>query len=88
MSTIACRDCGNTGGPFVPGKQPVCEDCEPVAALRSALEDGGWLDDNAARLMGAYAATVLRGASDTLRGIPGNESAARIIDSLERGLKR
>ncbi|MFE5368116.1 hypothetical protein [Streptomyces mirabilis] len=88
MSPIACRECGNTDGPFVPGKQPVCEDCEPAAALRNALENGGWLDDKAVRLMGAYAATVLRGAADTLRAIPGNENAARIIDGLEQGLKR
>lgn len=27
MSPIACRQCGNTSGPFVPGTG-LCEDCE------------------------------------------------------------
>lgn len=84
MSPITCRDCGDTVGPFVPGKHPVCENCaQPVdaeTALRSALEDGGWLDDNAYRLMDAYAAKILRGAAQKLRATPGCETAAELVE--------
>lgn len=56
---LACRECGDTDGPFTADGR--CEDCDDAeAALRSALEDGGWLDEKADRLMAAYAAAVLR----------------------------
>ncbi|MEV6854794.1 hypothetical protein AB0M89_13405 [Streptomyces microflavus] len=90
MSPITCTKCGDTAGPFVPGKLPVCENCtsptDAEVALRSALEDGGWLDGNARSLMDAYAATVLGRAANTLRTVPGCESSARIVDNLVRGL--
>lgn len=57
---LCCTSCRGTDGPFT--KDGLCEDCEPEAKLLSALEDGGWLDANARRLMDAYAATVLRRA--------------------------
>jgi len=85
---LRCRSCGGTGGPFVT-KDGVCEDCaDAEAALRSALEDGGWLDAKADRLMGAYAAVILGRTASTLRTVPGCESAARIVDNQARGLRR
>ena len=82
MSPIACKGCGDTGGPFT--ADGLCEDCEPAAALRSALEDGGWLDGNASRLMAAYAAAVLRATATELRMAPDCETAARIVDAIAR----
>ncbi|MFF8590033.1 hypothetical protein ACF061_01095 [Streptomyces sp. NPDC015220] len=83
---LGCRGCGNTAGPFT--ASGLCEDCTPAAELRSALEDGGWLDDKALRLMNNYAATVLHEAAATLRTVPGCESAARIVDNLAHGRTR
>jgi hypothetical protein len=58
VAPLACS-CGDASGPFT--KDGLCEGCEDAeAALRSALEDGGWLDEKADRLMAAYAAAVLR----------------------------
>lgn len=61
VAPLACTGCGDTSGPFVPGG--FCEDCDPEAKLLSALEDGGHLDDNARRLIDAYATLVLRRAA-------------------------
>lgn len=78
---LQCRGCSGTAGPFT--KAGLCEDCaDAETALRSALEDGGWLDAKADRLMAAYMAVQLGKAANTLRTIPGNESAARIVDNL------
>ncbi|MCW7941616.1 hypothetical protein AAW14_06090 [Streptomyces hygroscopicus] len=60
---LRCTRCGDEVGPFVPAAG-LCEDCEPEAELLSALEDGGWLGDNARRLIDAYAAAVLRRATE------------------------
>ncbi|MER6492632.1 hypothetical protein [Streptomyces griseorubiginosus] len=58
---LGCSGCRSTEGPF-DLTTGFCEDCDPEAKLLSALEDGGWLDDNARRLIDAYAAVVLRRA--------------------------
>lgn len=58
---LACKSCGDTDGPFVPGTG-LCENCDPEARLLSALEDGGHLDGNARALLDAYAALVLQRA--------------------------
>lgn len=85
---LRCIRCGDEDGPFT--KDGLCESCEPEAAsaLRGALEDGGWLDDNAHRLMHAYAASILHGAAEALRATPGCESAARIVSDLAHGMNR
>ncbi|MEU5900648.1 hypothetical protein [Streptomyces venezuelae] len=80
---LRCTSCSDDDGPFT--KAGLCEDCTPAAALRSALEDGGHLDEDGLRLMNNYAADVLRDAADMLRTVPGCESAARIVDSLAAG---
>ncbi|MFC8065430.1 hypothetical protein [Streptomyces sp. NPDC057293] len=80
---LRCRNCGDEDGPFT--KIGLCEDCTPAGELRSALEDGGHLDAAGLRLMNNYAASVLSDAADTLRRVPGCESAARIVDNLTRG---
>ena len=59
---LRCTRCEDETGPFT--KDGLCEDCAPEAELLSALEDGGWLDDNARRLIDAYAAAVLRRAQE------------------------
>ncbi|MFD9567726.1 hypothetical protein [Streptomyces sp. NPDC059994] len=81
---LRCTDCNDEDGPFT--RDGLCEDCTPAGELRSALEDGGHLNDNARRLMDAYAADVLRKEADKLRTIPGCEDAARIIDNTAQGL--
>ncbi|MEV7975357.1 hypothetical protein [Streptomyces sp. NPDC086519] len=84
---LACAACGDEGGPFA--KDGLCEDCtDAERILRSALEDGGWLDANASRLMGAYAAAILGRTANTLHAIPGNETAARIVGRAARGMRR
>ncbi|NUP18346.1 MAG: hypothetical protein HOZ81_20135 [Streptomyces sp.] len=57
---LRCTGCGDEDGPFT--KEGLCEDCEPEAELLSALEDGGWLDTNARRLVDNFSAAVLRRA--------------------------
>lgn len=61
---IRCTRCGDEDGPFTAAG--LCEGCEvstdAEAELLSALEDGGWLGENARRLMNAYAVTVLQRA--------------------------
>jgi len=61
---LGCTRCGNTDGPFT--HTGLCEDCadgrDAETELLSALEDGGHLDDNARRLLDAYAALVLKHA--------------------------
>jgi len=61
---IRCTRCGDEDGPFT--ASGLCEGCEvpadAEAELLSALEDGGYLDENARRLMNAYAVTVLQRA--------------------------
>lgn len=79
---LRCTSCGDEDGPFT--KAGLCEDCTPAADLRSALEDGGHLNESGLRLMNNYAADVLRDAAATLRTVPGCESAARIVDNLAR----
>lgn len=79
---LRCRSCGDEDGPFT--TSGLCEDCTPAGELRSALEDGGHLNDDGLRLMNTYAASVLSDAADTLRRIPGCESAAHIVDNLAR----
>ncbi|MET8113733.1 hypothetical protein [Streptomyces prasinus] len=80
---LQCRSCRDEDGPFT--KSGLCEDCTPAGELRSALEDGGHLHEDGLRLMNCYAATVLNDAADTLRTVPGCESAARIVDNIARG---
>jgi hypothetical protein len=80
---LGCKGCGDTDGPFT--RHGYCEDCGPAAELRKALEDGGHLDQAGARLMNHYAAAILHNAADTLRTVPGCESAARIINNLAHG---
>jgi hypothetical protein len=80
---LACKTCGDEDGPFT--RNGLCEDCTPAGELRSALEDGGHLNEAGLRLMNRYAADVLGDAADTLRRVPGCESAARIIDNIARG---
>ncbi|PJN00843.1 hypothetical protein CG740_23355 [Streptomyces sp. CB01201] len=82
MTPLACRHCGDTDGPFT--TDGTCEGCEPATALRSALEDGGWLDDNASRLMNAYAATILSAAAMAIRQAPDCETAARAVAGIAR----
>jgi hypothetical protein len=79
---LTCRSCGDEDGPFT--TTGLCEDCTPAGELRKALEDGGHLDETGLRLMNNYAADVLRDTADTLRRVPGCESAARIVDNLAR----
>lgn len=61
---LGCTRCGGTNGPFT--KDGICETCtdggDAETELLSALEDGGHLDDNARRLVDAYAALVLQRA--------------------------
>jgi len=57
---LRCTRCGDEDGPFT--KDGICEGCEPEVQLLSALEDGGWLGENARRLIDAYAAVVLQRA--------------------------
>jgi len=59
---LRCPKCGSEDGDF-DLKTGLCDDCNPEAKLLSALEDGGWLDDNARRLIDDYAALVLRRAA-------------------------
>lgn len=80
---LACTSCRDEDGPFT--KNGLCEDCTPAAVLRSALEDGGHLDEDALRLMNNYAADILHDAADMLRTAPSCAAAARIVDSLAAG---
>lgn len=80
---LRCTSCGDEDGPFST-RGGLCEDCTPAGELRSALEDGGHLDEDGLRLMNNYASSVLVDAADTLRRVPGCESAARIVDNLAR----
>ncbi|MGW0583107.1 hypothetical protein ACWD25_45975 [Streptomyces sp. NPDC002920] len=59
---LRCIRCGDEVGPL-DLNTGLCEDCDPEAQLLSALEDGGWLGDNARRLIDAYTAAVLRRAA-------------------------
>jgi hypothetical protein len=79
---LRCTSCGDEDGPFT--KDGLCEDCTPAGELRSALEDGGHLNEAGLRLMNNYAATVLIDAADTLRTVPGCQGAASTIDNLAR----
>jgi hypothetical protein len=79
---LRCASCRSADGPFT--TDGLCEDCTPSGALRSALEDGGHLNERGLRLMNIYAADVLRDAATTLRTMPDCESAANIIDTLAR----
>ncbi|MFD5491539.1 hypothetical protein ACFWH4_01020 [Streptomyces sp. NPDC127091] len=81
---LGCTRCGNTDGPH-DLRTGLCETCDPAAELRSALEDGGHLNQAAARLMNNYAAAILHNTAGTLRTIPGCETAARIVDNIARG---
>jgi hypothetical protein len=80
---LRCRNCSDEDGPFT--RDGLCEDCTPAGELRSALEDGGHLDQAGTRLMNRYAAAVLSDTADLLRTVPGCESAARIVDNLAQG---
>ncbi|MGW5636681.1 hypothetical protein [Streptomyces sp. NPDC003832] len=62
VAPLACTGCGDEAGPH-DLTSGLCEDCEPEAQLLSALEDGGWLGDNARQLIDNYAAAVLRRAA-------------------------
>ncbi|MFD4596799.1 hypothetical protein ACFWPQ_02075 [Streptomyces sp. NPDC058464] len=87
VAPLACSACGDDGGPFA--KDGLCEDCtDAERVLRSALEDGGWLDEKASQLMGAYAAAVLGRTANRLHAIPGNEGAARIVARAAKGMRR
>lgn len=83
VAPLWCRACGDQDGPFAVDGH--CEDCAPAAALRSALADGGHLDDNALRLMRDYAASVLRDTAGTLRTSPDCETAAQLVDKIAQG---
>jgi hypothetical protein len=77
---LACTRCRDEDGPFA--ADGLCEDCTPAGELRSALEDGGHLNEVGTRLMNNYAGSVLRDAADVLRAMPNCEVATEIIDSL------
>jgi len=66
VTPLRCTRCGDEDGPFT--TDGLCEGCDPEARLLSALEDGGWLGDNARRLIDAYAAVVVhRGENGAAR---------------------
>lgn len=83
VAPLRCANCRDEDGPF-DTRSGLCEDCTPAGELRSALEDGGHLGERGLQLMNNYAADVLHDAADTLRRIPGNAHAARIVDNLAR----
>lgn len=66
VTPLRCTRCGDEDGPFT--ADGLCEGCDPEARLLSALEDGGWLGDNARQLIDAYAAVVVhRGENGAAR---------------------
>lgn len=87
VAPLRCTSCGDEDGPFST-KDGLCEDCTPAGELRSALEDGGHLNQDGLRLMNNYAADVLLDAVQTLKAAPNCEIAVDIVTGLARRISR